>query len=38
MTKDLKKLLLAATATTATVGVLFTSDAVLAVGNDQESA
>ena len=37
MTKDLKKLLLAATATTATVGVLFTSDAVLAVGNDQES-
>ena len=38
MTKDLKKLLLAATATTATAGVLFTSDAVLAVGNDQESA
>lgn len=38
MTKDLKKLLLAATATTATAGVLFTSDAVLAAGNDQESA
>lgn len=38
MTKDLKKLLLAATATTATAGVLFTSDAILAAGNDQESA
>lgn len=38
MTKDLKKLLLAATATTATAGVLFTSDAVLAAGNNQESA
>lgn len=34
----MKKLLLAATATTATAGVLFTSDAVLAVGNNQESA
>ncbi|MGX7414906.1 DUF5633 domain-containing protein [Aerococcus christensenii] len=38
VTKDLKKLLLAATATTATAGVLFTSDAVLAAGNNQESA
>lgn len=34
----MKKLLLAATATTATAGVLFTSDAVLAAGNNQESA
>ena len=34
MTKNLKKLLLAATATTAAAGVLFTSDVALAAGKD----